>query len=289
MNKKNAYEVLGLEPSATPEEIKKTYKKLASKWHPDKHEEATKAEAETKFKEIKEAYEFLTDPRKMAQAEYEGDRWQEAQFDGDPRAEIFRRMQEQMRAAQEAAAKNQIGTFTVSLEEAFKGIEKTVHMSWVDIEATLNIKEGMVPGNRIGLYVGNDGRKLDLRVNIDTGGRAVNWATVPNIRGGGTFNAGDIEQDYRVKWIDMMLGGDLKVRCIDGDEVSFRCPAGVQPGMRIRVAGRGYWRDMQKSGRGELYLRVIPEIPKFKDLPEGDIKRFLDALEQSKEQNAESQ
>src|SRR6476619_3737668 len=107
MNKKKAYELLGLSPSATEEEVKKAYKKLASKYHPDKHitaDAAKKAEVEAKFKEAKEAYEFLTDPRKMAQAEYEGPRFTD-DLNGMP--PHVRSMFEEMMRQQEEARKTQ--------------------------------------------------------------------------------------------------------------------------------------------------------------------------------------
>lgn len=60
---KNYYEVLGIEKNANEDEIKKSYRKLAVKWHPDKNPD-NKEEAETKFKEISEAYQVLSDPQK---------------------------------------------------------------------------------------------------------------------------------------------------------------------------------------------------------------------------------
>ena len=62
-NQKDYYEVLEVSKEATPEEIRKAYKKLAIKWHPDKHVD-DKKEAEEKFKEIAEAYSVLSDPDK---------------------------------------------------------------------------------------------------------------------------------------------------------------------------------------------------------------------------------
>ena len=60
---KDYYEILGVSKEATPEEIRKAYRKLALKWHPDKHVD-DKKEAEEKFKEIAEAYSVLSDPDK---------------------------------------------------------------------------------------------------------------------------------------------------------------------------------------------------------------------------------
>jgi molecular chaperone DnaJ len=65
MAKKDYYEILGVSKSASESEIKKAYKRLAMKYHPDKNQD-NKAEAEAKFKEVKEAYEILTDTQKKA-------------------------------------------------------------------------------------------------------------------------------------------------------------------------------------------------------------------------------
>lgn len=65
MAKKDYYETLGVSKSASEAEIKKAYKRLAMKYHPDKNQD-NKAEAEAKFKEVKEAYEVLTDSQKKA-------------------------------------------------------------------------------------------------------------------------------------------------------------------------------------------------------------------------------
>lgn len=64
--KKDYYEILGVSKDASTEDIKKAYKDLVKKWHPDLHPE-NKEEAEAKFKEIHEAYEVLSDPQKRAQ------------------------------------------------------------------------------------------------------------------------------------------------------------------------------------------------------------------------------
>ena len=62
-DKKDYYEVLGVEKNATDEEIKKAYRKMAKKYHPDANPD-NKQEAEAKFKEVNEAYETLSDSQK---------------------------------------------------------------------------------------------------------------------------------------------------------------------------------------------------------------------------------
>ncbi|QDU68150.1 DnaJ C-terminal domain-containing protein [Engelhardtia mirabilis] len=73
------YEVLGVERDASPERIKKAYRKLALKWHPDQHSSGDTAEAEARFKRISEAYEVLSDPEKRARFDRFGEHWEQGQ------------------------------------------------------------------------------------------------------------------------------------------------------------------------------------------------------------------
>ena len=66
MAKRDYYEVLGVTKGANEDEIKKAYRKLAMKFHPDRNQGEKAKEAEEKFKEVKEAYEMLSDPKKKA-------------------------------------------------------------------------------------------------------------------------------------------------------------------------------------------------------------------------------
>jgi len=73
------YEALGVARTASADEIKKAYRQLALKWHPDRHKEAQRAEAEQRFKHISEAYEVLSDPEKRAKYDRFGEHWKQGE------------------------------------------------------------------------------------------------------------------------------------------------------------------------------------------------------------------
>jgi curved DNA-binding protein len=73
------YEALGVKRDASADEIKKAYRKLAMKWHPDRHPEKDRPAAEAQFKRISEAYEVLSDPDKRTKYDKFGEHWQHGQ------------------------------------------------------------------------------------------------------------------------------------------------------------------------------------------------------------------
>ena len=73
------YETLSVPRTASAEDIKRSYRKLALKWHPDRHKPETRKEAEERFKRISEAYEVLSDPEKRKQYDQFGEHWKQGQ------------------------------------------------------------------------------------------------------------------------------------------------------------------------------------------------------------------
>jgi len=81
------YKVLGIERSASADELKKAYRKLAMKWHPDRHQGDGKEQAEKQFKKVSEAYEVLNDPETRAKYDQYGERWKDGQDFTPPEGE----------------------------------------------------------------------------------------------------------------------------------------------------------------------------------------------------------
>ncbi|MCB1122112.1 MAG: DnaJ domain-containing protein, partial [Verrucomicrobiae bacterium] len=80
---KDYYEILGVKKDASQEDIKKAFRKLARKYHPDHAAENVKGKSEEKFKEIAEAYEVLGDPEKRKKYDNLGANWDQAQGSGN--------------------------------------------------------------------------------------------------------------------------------------------------------------------------------------------------------------
>lgn len=141
MEHKDYYQIMGLEKTATKEQIRQAYRKLARKYHPDVSKEPN---AEHKFKEVGEAYEILKDPEKKAKYDQYGAYWKEpppetrgqsyqsyqadnnsADFD-DFLNRVFRQRYEAEQA--QAYAQDSHAKLVISLEDSFHGAEKTLQL-----------------------------------------------------------------------------------------------------------------------------------------------------------------
>ena len=89
MAKRDFYEILGVAKNASDEDIKKAYRKLAMKHHPDRNQGEKSKDAEAKFKEAKEAYEMLSDPDKRAAYDQYGHAGVDPNMRGGPGAGGF--------------------------------------------------------------------------------------------------------------------------------------------------------------------------------------------------------
>jgi len=287
MKYKDYYEILGVNKNASADEIKKAYRKLAKKYHPDAHP-GDKA-AEEKFKEINEAYEVLGDPKKREKYDKfgaQGQFFNGADFDpsqfgfggngfryeyrtntggfsdffnmffGD--SDIFgafgndifgRRRGSGFGSSMQMKGEDVESSLEISISEGFNGAEKVISLRTASGPKTISLRipAGIKPGEKIKLS-GQGGPGANGGRNGDLYLR-VEFRNDPVFELKGT----DLQARLQLYPWEAALGTEKSFDTLDG-RIAVKIPAGVQTGSKIRVAGRGY-RD--KSGtRGDLYLKV---------------------------------
>jgi len=299
------YEILGVTRSSKEVEIKKAYRKLARKYHPDLNPH--NKQAEEKFKEIQEAYEVLSDAEKRKKYDQLGANWKNgAEFTPPPNwggfqgtinmDELFGRAGEQRSNA-----------FSDFFEMLFGGVGGAGGMGGfgggaagagtgtrarpgtraprpeAETELTLPL-EDMHRGtlSKLTVRVGNAEKTIDVR--IPPGARDDIRIRIP----GGSPNGGDLyvrlhqqpHPQFRVNGDDTevevaitpweaALGASVQVPTLDGT-ADIRVPPGVASGQRIRLKGQGLNR--RGGGRGDHYVRLKIVVPK--ELTDAERKLF---------------
>lgn len=267
------YEVLGLQKSATAADIKKAYRKMALKFHPDKNKEP---DAETKFKEINQAYEVLSDENKRKAY----DQFGHAAFDpasgmgGNPFGqgfpggfgqgqgpftytystggqnpfegmdgfsdpfEIFEQFFGGGFANAARAARKPRYALQISFMDAVKGVTKEVEINGK--KHTLKVPPGVDDGTRI--------RYDEFDVTIDV---------LPHE----TFKREgyDVFIDHPIDFSLAALGGNTTVSTLKG-ELKLKVRPGTASHTLVRLRGEGM-PVLQRSGHGDLYVRLVVEVP----------------------------
>jgi curved DNA-binding protein len=278
---KDYYQILGVEKSASAEDIKKAYRKLVRKYHPDvsKH-----ADADAKTKEINEAYGVLGDLEKRAAYDELGQRGHQAgqgfqpppdwgsQFDfgganaDDFFADLFAHAGKRSRGGAGAQGFQMRGedihaAVAIDLRDAYDGGTRTLGLRVPQHDAqgrvvmqektlSVNIPKGVTPGQQLRLAgqghpgVGGAGPGdlyLEIQFNPD-----------PRYRIEGT----DVYENVPVAPWEAALGASLSVRTPSG-QVEVKVPAGSQTGRKLRLKGRG----IPAKQPGDLYLILDVVLP----------------------------
>lgn len=257
MSKRDYYETLGVPKNAGEDEIKKAYRKLAMKYHPDRNQGDAAKTAEGKFKEAKEAYEMLSDAQKRAAYDQYGHAGVDPNMRGGPGAEgfggfaeafgdIFGDIFNGQRGGQgRAQGGRQVFrggdlsyAMEVTLEEAAQGKEAQIRIPTWDDCATCH-GTGAKPGTKVVNCTTCHGAGV---VQMRQGFFSVQQ-TCPTCRGTG-------------KLIPEPCGtchGQGKVKTTKTLEV--KIPAGIDDGMRIRSAGNGE-PGTNGGPPGDLYIEI---------------------------------
>ena len=279
MKYKDYYAILGVGRDASPEDVKKAYRKLARKYHPDVSKEA---DAEERFKEVAEAYEALKDPEKRAAydqlgrhaagQEFEppsdwGERFAGAQtiFDDLDLADLFAGLTGRRGGARGRAAtsgRDYEAAVRLSFDQAFHGAEIELELPVVDYDEQGNprrvqhrikvrIPKGVTDGTQLrvpgkGGKGPPGGRDGDLYLDIRVEGH-------PLYRVSGQ----DLYLDLPLAPWEAVLGTRVNMPTPNGT-VSLRVPPGTRAGQQLRLAGRGVARP---GAAGDLYAVVSIVVP----------------------------
>jgi len=281
------YKILGLSKNASDEEIKKSYRKLAMKYHPD-HTKGDKS-AEEKFKKISEAYAVLSDKEKRKEYDTFGadgfhQRFtQEDIFRGSDFSEILREFgfgggnifggrgggtrfsfgsgspygfgTEQ----QQAQVKGSDLTYElpITLREVVSGTSKFVtfqHQGRSE-KITVKIPKGMITGKKLRL-VGKGNPS-------PYGGPPGDLYIQAKVLDDSEFEAKeyDLYLTREVKLSEALLGTTLSIPTLEDKKLNLRVPPGTKPGTKMRMSGHGL-PVMKKKKKGDLYVLIQLRIPK---------------------------
>ncbi len=282
MEYREYYKVLGVDSKASPEQIKRAYRQLAKKYHPDLHP-GDKA-AEEKFKELNEAYEVLSDPEKRARYDQLGDQyvhWQQGggmgnfsdwfrqsgssnsyrvevgDFFNGGFSDFFNMLFGQMgyhdpsgrrrTTRTPASARPLEQPITITFQEAFQGVTRTLMVGGRRLE--VKIPAGAASGTKVRMKAaGPNQQDIFLVINV---------APDPRFERKGD----DLYTRLPIDLYTAVLGGQVTAPTPAGN-VLLTIPAGTQPGQHIRLTGRGMPRLRQPGSFGDLFAEIAVQLPR---------------------------
>ena len=289
VNTKDYYAVLGVQRGASVDEIKKAYRKLARKFHPDLNP-GDKA-AEDQFKQLQAAYDVLSNPEDRKLYDEYGENWRAVKAgaaapppppgweraEGAPRGRAggfdfndfdfgrfstggaggFDIFEEMFGGARDRGPRRGRGhdieaELELSLEEAHHGGRRTLQMQGAE-PIEVNIPAGMRDGSIIRL-AGQGGSGAN---GSEPGDLYLHIRLLPHPVF--TLKGDDLELELSIAPWEAVLGGSVEVPTIDG-KVELKVPAGAKAGQRLRLRGQGL--NKRKGGRGDEFVRLKVVVPK---------------------------
>ncbi|MEM6846002.1 MAG: J domain-containing protein [Bacteroidota bacterium] len=300
MEYKDYYKVLGVSKTATQEEIKKKYRKLAVKYHPDKNK-GDKAKEE-KFKAITEAYEVLKDPEKRKQYDELGENWKyyqqqganggyggrgrtTTQFDGDFSdlfgdgggfsdffESFFGRGSGSAQGRTSAAFKGADiqANVTISLEDAYEGGTRLINLNGTRLR--MKLKPGIEDGQTLkikgkGQPSIQGGPAGDLYLTVDI-------AKHPQFERKGN----DLYVTQSVDMYTATLGGKVGIKTLKGTTINVTIPKGTDSGKALRLKGLGMPNYQNSNQTGNLFVQVKVVTPRNLTAEEEKLLKKLQAI-----------
>jgi curved DNA-binding protein len=282
MEYKDYYKILGVDRKASTDEIKKAYRRLAKKYHPDVSKEA---DAEVRFKEVGEAYEVLKDSEKRSSYDQLGSNWKQGeQFRPPPdwrsRFDFDVDYEPDMRGRGNAdfsdffssffgGASGRGGGFGGGQQRAAKGENQTAKIA-------INLEDALQGAKRTFTLSSSSGSQRTLTVNIPKGVKAGQKIRLSGQGQQGMGGAGDLLLEiefnphalYRIDGRDLYLnlpiapweaalGATVKVPVPGGGSLGMKIPPGSTSGRKMRLKGKG----IPGKPAGDLYLVLEVALP----------------------------
>lgn len=276
---KDYYKTLGVNKNASEKEIKSAFRKLAKKHHPDAN--PNDKTAESRFKEINEAYEVLSDAEKRKNYDRYGTpepppfgrngggsyttggyTTVDENFDVSSIFDTF--FGGRGRSAGQGNMGSPFGsnykmrgediqhTVQISLQEAYDGAERLISKG--NRTVRVNIPAGATDGTKVRLTgEGEAGTK---------GGEAGDLYLIIQVEKNNQFerNGDDLTTDVKVDMFVALLGGEAEVQTL-GRPIRLKIPAGTQSGRKFRLTGKGMPQLKKPDTFGDLYARVMVQVP----------------------------
>lgn len=268
------YKILGLGKNASPEDIKKTYRKLARKLHPDLN--PNDKEAHKKFQQINEANEVLSDPEKRKKYDTYGKDWQHAEqfekarqsdrtggpsFSGTHSESDFSDFFESLFGGSGSAGRRSQTKFRgqdynaelqLSLTDALQTHQQTLTVNGKNIRITIpaGIENGQVIKLKGHGGPGTNGAPAgDLYITFSI-------TNHPAFRRSGN----DLYTTATIDLYTAVLGGEITIDTLNG-KVKLKVNPGTQPGTKIRLKGKGFPVYKSEGEFGDLYVTYEVKIP----------------------------
>lgn len=277
------YKILGVDKKASQEDIKKAYRKLARKYHPDLN--PNNKEANKKFQEINEANEALSDPEKRKKYDEYGEHWKNSDqfeqarqsrqnsgnpfsgsrsrgqsasdFGGGDFSDFFESMfggggRSSGRSSMKYKGQDYNASFSISLRDAYTTHKQTLTIN--DKKIRITIPAGIADEQVIKLKgLGEEG------VN---GGPAGDLYLTINVQEDPIFKRlhNDLYLQQDIDLYTAVLGGEVMVETLDG-KVKLKIPAGTQNGTKVRLKNKGFPLYKKDGEFGNLFITYNVKLP----------------------------